>query len=102
MPKDQGNGAGGKDRNGKALKTLAATQQEKDEALAAKKDLADNLQYAEPLLEKATTEIEVKNTKIMALEAHLEISKDKIQNLTQQLDRTREEVDIITEESKHD
>ncbi len=45
-------------------------------------DRVDNLQYAEQLLEKAKADFRDKNSRIKALEAHLNESRNKISRLT--------------------
>ncbi len=45
-------------------------------------DRADKLQYAEQLLEKAKADFRDKNSRIKALEAHLNESRNEISRLT--------------------
>ncbi len=48
-------------------------------------DRSDKLQYAEQLLEKAKADFRDKNSRIKALEAHLDESRNEISHLTRQL-----------------
>ncbi len=64
-------------------------------------DRADKLQYAEQLLEKAKADIRDKNSRIKALEAHLNESRNEISRLTRQLDYFKEECESFQEELKH-
>ncbi len=54
-------------------------------------DRADKLQYVEQLLEKAKADFRDKNSRIKALEAHLNESRNEISRLTRQLDYFKEE-----------
>ncbi len=64
-------------------------------------DRADKLQYAEQLLEKANIYFRDKNSRIKALEAHLDESRNEISRLTRQLDYFKEEYESFQEELKH-
>ncbi len=64
-------------------------------------DHSDKLQYAEQLLEKANTYVRDKNSKIKALEAHLDESRNEISRLTRQLDYFKEEYESFQEELNH-
>ncbi len=64
-------------------------------------DCSDKLQYAEQLLEKAKADFRDKNSRIKALEAHLDESRNEISRLTRQLDYIKEESDRFQEELKH-
>ncbi len=64
-------------------------------------DHADKLQYAEQLLEKAKADFRDKNSRIKALEAHLNESRNKISRLTRQLDYFKEELESFQEELKY-
>ncbi len=64
-------------------------------------DRADKLQYAEKLLEKAKVDFRDKNSRIKALETHLDESRIEISCLTRQLDFFKEEYESFQEELKH-
>ncbi len=64
-------------------------------------DGSDKLQYAEQLLEKAKADFRDKNSRIKALEAHLDESRNEISHLTRQLDYFKEEYESFQEELKH-
>ncbi len=64
-------------------------------------DRPDKLQYAEKLLEKAKADFRDKNSRIKALEAHLDESRNEISRLTRQLDYVKEEFESFQEELKH-
>ncbi len=81
--------------------TLAATSHEMEQINEDYADRADKLQYAEQLLEKAKADFRDKNSRIKALEAHLDESRKEISHLTQQLDYFKEEYESFQEELKH-
>ncbi len=62
--------------------TLAATTHEMEQIKEDYADRADKLQYAEQLLEKAKADFRDKNSRIKALEAHLNESRNEISRLT--------------------
>ncbi len=64
-------------------------------------DRADKLQYAEQLLEKVKADFRDKNSRIKALEAHLDESRNEIGHLTRQHDYFKEEYESFQEELKH-
>ncbi len=69
-----------------------------------KEDYADRsykLQYAEYLLEKAKADFRDKNSRIRALEAHLNESRNEISHLTRQLDYFKQKYESFQEELKH-
>ncbi len=81
--------------------TLAATNQEVEQAKADYADRSHKLLYAEQLLEKATADFRDKNSRINALETHLDESRNEISRLTRQLNYINEESDRVREELKH-
>ncbi len=81
--------------------TLAATSHEMDQIKEDYTDRADKLQYAEQLLEKAKADFRDKNSRIKALEAHLDESINEISRLTRQLDYFKDEYESFQEELKH-
>ncbi len=81
--------------------TLAATSHEMEQIKEDYADRADKLQYREQLLEKAKAEFRDKNSRIKALEAHLNESRNEISRLTRQLDYFKEEYESFQEELKH-
>ncbi|XP_059371322.1 uncharacterized protein LOC132109335 [Carassius carassius] len=81
--------------------TLTTTSPELEQAKAAQDDLANKLQYAEQLLEKAKADFRDKNSRIKALDNHLERSRNQISGLIHKLDYVKEESDSIREELKH-
>ncbi len=81
--------------------TLAATSHEMEQIKEDYADHADKLQYAEQLLEKAKADFRDKNSRIKALEAHLNESRNKISRLTRQLDYFKEELESFQEELKY-
>ncbi|XP_043082985.1 uncharacterized protein LOC122330182 [Puntigrus tetrazona] len=80
---------------------LAASTQEVKQTKRDFDNAANNLQYAEQLLEKAKTDIRDKAGRIKALEAHLNESRNQISRLEQQLDYVKEESDGVKEELRH-
>ncbi len=64
-------------------------------------DRPDKLQYAEKLLEKAKADFRDKNSRIKALEAHLDESRNEISRLTRQRNYVKEEFESFQEELKH-
>ncbi len=81
--------------------TLAATSHEMEQIKEDYADCADKLQYKEQLLEKAKADFRDKNSRIKALEAHLDESRNKISRLTRQLDYFKEEYESFQEGLKH-
>ncbi len=81
--------------------TLAATSHEMVQIKEDFADRADKLQYAEQPLEKAKADFRDKNSRIKALEAHLDESRKEISRLTQQLAYFKEEYKSFQEELKH-
>ncbi len=77
---------------------LTAAQLDQQHAKAAQKDLVNRLQYAVQLLEKAKNDIRDKNAEISALKDHLERHGTEMDNLTQQLDDTNNELYIVRKE----
>ncbi|KAL1275979.1 hypothetical protein QQF64_035602 [Cirrhinus molitorella] len=80
---------------------LTTTTQEREQAQSAYAELASKLQYAEQLLEKATTNFRDKTSRIKALETHLNEARTEIDHLTQQLDNITEESENVKDELKH-
>ncbi|XP_043078292.1 uncharacterized protein LOC122327164 [Puntigrus tetrazona] len=80
---------------------LAASTQEVKQTKRDFDNAANNLQYAEQLLEKAKTDIRDKAGRIKALETHLNQSRNEISRLEQQLDYVKEEFDSVKEELRH-
>ncbi len=80
---------------------LTAAQLDQQHAKAAQKDLKNRLQYANQLLEKAKHDISNKNAEISALKDHLERYRIKMDNLTQQLDDTNDQLYMVRRELKH-
>ncbi len=80
---------------------LAATSHEMEQIKEDYADRADKLQHAEQLLEKAKADFRDKNSRIKALEAHLDESRNEISRLTRQLDCFKEEYESFQEELKH-
>ncbi len=74
---------------------LTAAQLDKQHAKAAQKDLVNRLQYANQLLEKAKHDISNKNAEISALKDHLERYRIEMDNLTQQLDDTNDQLYMV-------
>ncbi len=70
--------------------TLVATSHKMEKIKEDYADHADKLQYAEKLLEKAKADFREKNTRIKALEAHLDESRNEISRLKRQLDYLKE------------
>ncbi len=81
--------------------TLAATSHKMEQIKEDFADRADKLQYAEQLLEKANADFRDKNSRIKALETHLDESRKEISRLTQQLAYFKEEYESFQEELKH-
>ncbi len=81
--------------------TLAATSHEMEQIKEDYADRADKLQYAEQLLEKAKADFSNKKSRINALEAYLDESRNEISCLTRQLDYFKEEYESFQEELKH-
>ncbi len=80
---------------------LTAAQLDQQHAKAAQKDLENRLQYANQLLEKAKHDISNKNAEISALKDHLERYRIKMDNLTQQLDNTNDQLYMVRRGLKH-
>ncbi len=80
---------------------LTVAQLDKQHAKAAQKDLANRLQYANQLLEKAKHDISNKNAAISALKDHLERYRTEMDNLTQQLGDTNDQLYMVRRELKH-
>ncbi len=74
---------------------LTAAQLDQQHAKAAQKDLVNRLQYAEQLLEKAKNDISNKNAEISALKDYLERYRTEMDNLTQQLDDTNDQLYMV-------
>ncbi len=81
--------------------TLAATSHEMEQIKEDNAERADKLQYAEQLLEKAKADFRDKNSRIKALETHLDESRKEISRLTRQLDYFKEEYESVQEELKY-
>ncbi len=81
--------------------TLAATSHEMEQIKEDYADRADKLQYAEQLLEKVKADFRDKNSRIKALEAHLDESRNEVGHLTRQHDYFKEEYESFQEELKH-
>ncbi len=81
--------------------TLAAIGHEMELIKEDYADRADKLQYVDQLLEKAKADFRDKNSRIKALEAHLNESRNEISRLTRQLDYFKEEHESLQEELKH-
>ncbi len=81
--------------------TLAATTLKMEQIKKDYIDRSDNLQHAEQLLEKAKADFRDKNSRIKALEAHLDESRNEISRLTRQLVYFKEEYESFQEELKH-
>ncbi len=81
--------------------TLAATSHEMEQIKEDYADRADKLQYAGKLLEKAKADFRDKISRIKALEAHLDESRNEISLLTRQRDYFKEEYESFQEELKH-
>ncbi len=81
--------------------TLAATSHEMEQIKEDYADRADKLQYAEQLPEKAKADFRDKNSKIKALEANLDESRNEISSLTRQFDYFKEDYESFQEELKH-
>uniref|UniRef100_A0A673K3E5 Uncharacterized protein n=1 Tax=Sinocyclocheilus rhinocerous TaxID=307959 RepID=A0A673K3E5_9TELE len=79
---------------------LAAAQLDQQHSKAVQKDLVNRLQYAEQLLEKAKNDIRNKNVEISTLKDHLERYITEMDNLTQQLDDTNDELYMVRKELK--
>uniref|UniRef100_A0A673M8X4 Uncharacterized protein n=1 Tax=Sinocyclocheilus rhinocerous TaxID=307959 RepID=A0A673M8X4_9TELE len=79
---------------------LAAAQLDQQHSKAVQKDLVNRLQYAEQLLEKAKNDIRNKNVEISTLKDHLERYRTEMDNLTQQLDDTNDELYMVRKELK--
>ncbi len=80
---------------------LTAAQLDQQHGKAAQKDLVNRLQYAEQLLEKAKNDISDTNAEIGALKDHLERYRTEMDNLTQQLDDTNNQLYMVRRELKH-
>ncbi len=80
--------------------TVAATSHEMEQIKEDYADRADKLQYAEQLLEKEKTDFRDKYSRIKALEAHLDESRNEISRLTRQLDYFKE-YESFQEDLKH-
>ncbi|XP_042610883.1 uncharacterized protein LOC122144218, partial [Cyprinus carpio] len=80
---------------------LAAAQLNQQHATAAQRDLVNRLQYAEQLLEKDKNDIRDKNSEISALKDHLERYRTEMDNLTQQLDDTNDELYMVRKELQY-
>ncbi len=80
---------------------LTAAQLDQQHAKAAQKDLVNRLQYANQLLEKAKHNISNKNAEISALKDHLERYIIEMDNLTQQLDDTNDQLYMVRRGLKH-
>ncbi len=74
---------------------LTAAQLDQQHATAAQNDLVNRLQYAEQLLEKAKNDISNKNAEISALKDYLERYRTEMDNLTQQLDDTNDQLYMV-------
>ncbi len=74
---------------------LTAAQLDQQHAKAAQNDLVNRLQYAEQLLEKAKNDISNKNAEISALKDYLERYRTEMDNLTQQLDDTNDQLYMV-------
>ncbi|XP_073700027.1 uncharacterized protein [Garra rufa] len=85
----------------KLKETLATTAQEMEQAKAAYTEVSDKLRYAEQLLEKAQLDFKDKNSRIKALETHLNEARTELSYLTQQLDDIKEEAESVRDELKH-
>ncbi len=81
--------------------TLAVTSHEMKQIKDDYVDHSDKLQYAEQLLEKAKADFRDKNSRIKAIEAHLDESRNEISRLTRQLYYFKEERESFKEELKH-
>ncbi len=81
--------------------TLAATSHEIKQISEDYADRVDKLQYAEQLLERVKTDFRDKHSRIKALKAHLNESRNEISRLTRQLDYYKEECESFQEELKH-
>ncbi len=92
---------GAEEEINKLKETLAATTQKTKQIKEDYADHSDKLQYAEQLLEKAMADLRDKNSRIKALEAHLNESRNEFSCLTQQLNHFKEEYDSFQEELKH-
>ncbi len=84
-----------------ALTAAQLDQQHAKAAKAAQEDLVNRLQYVNQLLEKAKHDISNKNAEISALKDHLERYRIKMDNLTQQLDDTNDQLYMVRRELKH-
>ncbi len=62
--------------------TLAATTLKMEQIKKDYDDRSDNLRYAEQLLERTKADFRDKNSRIKALEAHLDESRNEISRLT--------------------
>ncbi len=80
---------------------LTAAQLDQQHAKAGQKDLVNRLQYDDQLLEKAKNDISNKNAEIRALKDHLERYRIEMDNLTQQLDDTNDQLYMVRRELKH-
>ncbi len=80
---------------------LTTAQLDQQHAKAAQKDLVNRFQYADQLLEKAKNDISNKNAEISALKDHLEKYRIEMDNLTQQLDDTNDQLYMVRRELKH-
>ncbi|RXN20358.1 tropomyosin alpha-1 chain-like protein [Labeo rohita] len=81
--------------------TLTTTSQEREQAKSDYTEVANKLQYAEQLLEKAKLDLRDKNGRIKVLETHLREARTEISYLMQQLDHIKEESDSVKDELKH-
>ncbi len=80
---------------------LAATTRKMKQVKTDYADHSDKLQYAEQLLGKAKADFRDKNSRINALETHLDESRNEISRLTRQLDYFKEKYERFQEELKH-
>ncbi len=80
---------------------LKAAQLDQQHAKAAQKDLVNRLQYADQLQEEAKNVISNKNAEISVLKDHLKRYRIEMDNLTQQLDDTNDQLYMVRRELKH-
>ncbi len=97
----QREGAGNNGTSKELQAALIAAQPDQQHAKAAQKDLVNRLQYAEQLLEKAKNDISNKNAESSALKDHLERYRTEMDNLTQRLDNTNDQLYMVRRELKH-
>ncbi|XP_073673532.1 uncharacterized protein [Garra rufa] len=81
--------------------TLANNTQEMEQAKSARAELSGELQYVEQLLEKARLDFRDKNSRIKALETHLNEARTEIGYLTQQLEDMKERAPNTKKASSH-